>query len=114
MKTITGNINAFVTEYKGESYARAIQALKAGKGRVDDVIDQLSFSHLEMSNHGWTKIGTAEITITFDDDDTVRENLVASLKAQKAEVLATAQAEATRIEERIQSLLAIEFDGGAA
>lgn len=111
MKTITGALNAYVTEHSQESYVLALQALKTGEGDEKSVIDQLSFSCIDMSSCGWTKIGTAEIAVTFDDDDTVRENLVASLKAQKAEVLATAQAKATRIEERIQSLLAIEWDG---
>lgn len=111
MKTITGTINAFVTESRQESYALALQALKTGEGDEKSVIEQLSFSCLDMSSCGWTKIGTAEITITFDDDDTVRDSLVAGLKAKKAEILATAQAEATRIEEKIQSLLAIEWDG---
>lgn len=112
MKTIAGTLNAYVTEHNQEPYALAIQALKDGGRNEKSVIDLLALSPFDMTAHGWTKIGTAEIAVTFDDDDTVRENLVASLKAKKAEVLATAQAEATRIEERIQSILAIEWDGG--
>lgn len=111
MKTITGTLNAYVTDYRMEKYLRELEAVKAGKGDENQLINAIEFTLTDMSSEGWTKIGRAEITVTFDDDDTVRENLVASLKAQKAEVLATAQAEATRIEERIQSLLAIEWDG---
>lgn len=111
MKTITGTLNAFVTEYRQESYASKLQSVKSGNGDANDLIDVISFSDMDMSGKGWTKIGTAEITVTFDDDDTVRDNLVSGLKAKKAEILATAQDEATRIEEKIQSLLAIEWDG---
>ena len=111
MKTITGTIDAYVTYYSMEPYRRELEAVKAGKGTTSALVDALSFAMVDMTDGNWTKIGTAEITVTFDDDDTVRSNLVASLKAKKAGILATAQAEATRIEERIQSLLAIEWDG---
>ena len=58
---------------------------------------------------GWVKIGTATVTVTFDDDNTITGNLIDSLKAKKAKTLADAQVEANAIEQKIQSLLAIEY-----
>ena len=58
---------------------------------------------------GWVKVGTATVTVTFDDDNTITGNLIDSLKEKKAKTLADAQVEANAIEQKIQSLLAIEY-----
>lgn len=60
------------------------------------------------SKEGYVMVGTAAIEITLLPKKEVTSRAVASLREQKAHVLATAQAEATRIEGQIQSLLAIE------
>lgn len=54
--------------------------------------------------------GTAEITVTLLDSKSMTVGAVKSLRAEKSRILAEAQREATRIEERIQSLLAIEYE----
>lgn len=66
-----------------------------------------SLSYYPQKIEGWTKVGTAQITVTFDDDDEIIGNMVDALKAQKQKVQADAQVEINRIEERIQSLLAL-------
>ena len=57
--------------------------------------------------YGWVKVGTATVTVTFDDDNTITGNLIDSLKEKKSKTLADAQVEANAIEQKIQSLLAI-------
>ena len=52
--------------------------------------------------------GMARIEIELLPQKEITTKAVATLRQQKEQVLATAQAEATRIEGQIQSLLAIE------
>lgn len=59
---------------------------------------------------GYVMVGHAEITVELIDRKTMTAGAVQSLRAEKSRVLAEAQREATRIEERIQSLLAIEYE----
>lgn len=59
------------------------------------------------SKDGYVMVGTAEITVTLLDRKDMTVGAVKSLRAEKAKILAEAQREATRIEERIQSLPAI-------
>lgn len=74
----------------------------------------MTFFDATETDASWIKVGTAEVVVTLDDDDTVRENLVDSLRKEKSKVLAEAQAKATQIEDRIQSLLAISWNGQSA
>ena len=59
------------------------------------------------ANEGYTLVGTAEVTVTFLDKNTMVNSHIASLKKQKSKVLAEAQVAANQIEEQIQSLLAL-------
>ena len=63
-----------------------------------------------LSKDGYVMVGTAEITVTLLGRKSMTAGAVKSLRAEKARILAEAQREATRIEERIQSLLAIEYE----
>ena len=58
---------------------------------------------------GWVKVGIATVTVTFDDDNTITGNMIDLLMAKKSKTLADAQVEANAIEQKIQSLLAIEY-----
>lgn len=79
------------------------------------VLDALSFSSLDsMENIGWTRVGIARIVVEIVDEQRIVANKVTSLRAEKVKVVADATAKATEIERRIQSLLALPFDGGAA
>lgn len=61
-------------------------------------------------------VGEAEITITLFPHEDVLKGAVSGLRAQQKKVVADAQAESTRIERQIQSLLAITHEtiGSAA
>lgn len=58
-------------------------------------------------DNGFSKVGTAEVTITLHDPDDLIANKVEALRAEKQQTLADAQAKATRLESQIQQLLAI-------
>lgn len=61
-------------------------------------------------NNGFSKVGTAEVTITLHDPDDLIANKVEALRAEKQQTLADAQARATRLESLIQQLLAITHE----
>jgi hypothetical protein len=56
----------------------------------------------------WVKVGSAEVTITFDDPAEVTENQIASLRAAKKKVQADCEIALMQLDGQIQSLLAIE------
>ena len=62
---------------------------------------------------GYIMVGMARIEIELLPQKEITTKAVATLRQQKEQVLATAQAEATRIEGQIQSLLAIEHVSAA-
>lgn len=59
------------------------------------------------ANEGYIQVGTAKVEIELMQRDEINNGAVVALRKQKAAVLAKAQNEATEIEQRIQSLLAI-------
>lgn len=66
-------------------------------------------STLDMGEHGWTKIGTAEITLHIIDRDTLVTNKIDALKAEAAKTRAEAVMRCNEIESQIQNLLAITY-----
>lgn len=59
---------------------------------------------------GYIQVGTAEVEITLHSSEESTKNAVAALTRKKESVLANAQAEATEIERKIQTLLAITYE----
>jgi len=100
MRTITGTLNAY--SYQG--WAKPAELI--ANEDVNRSISSLLLS-TNGSADGYVKLGTAQITVTFDDDDKIVDNMVVALKAQKQKVQADAQVEINRLDERIQSLLAL-------
>ena len=100
MRTITATVNASVF---------------GGYATPDELIKQdpeQAVSRINLQSDvpdGWVKVGTATVTVTFDDDNTITGSLIETLKAKKAKTLADAQVEENAIEQKIQSLLAIEY-----
>ena len=56
----------------------------------------------------WTKVGTAEITVTFGDHEKIIGTQIAMLQAAKRKVQADCEVALNQLEGQIQSLLAIE------
>jgi hypothetical protein len=106
MKTITGKTKAWLSEsgspdaLLGDNHGAAVSSL--------------SFCSWDMKSVGWTYVGEATITVDIPDHDTLIGNKVESLRAEKQQILAEAQAKATQLEGQIQKLLAITYTPEAA
>ena len=101
-RTITTTLNVVASQYCGftpTDYATADgQTLAQGLAYWP--------THFTLDS-GYSKVGTAEVTITLHDPDDLIANKVEALRAEKQQTLADAQAKATRLERQIQQLLAI-------
>ncbi len=100
MKTITATVNASV--YGG--YTTPEELIRQDP---DQAVSRINLS-ADVPD-GWVKVGTATVTVTFHDDNTITGNMIDLLRAKKSKTLADAQVEANAIEQKIQSILAIEY-----
>ena len=73
-----------------------------------ELVDLLYFQNADMSSYGWTRVGTAEISITLDDCKEVTANQVAILQGQLKEMRAEHQQAQNRMTKQIHELLAID------
>lgn len=101
MKTLTSKTKAWITPYSMIGPAD-LRTMKNADG--------LSFHSHDMTKAGWTYAGEAEITIQFVDEKTLVGNKVEALRNELAAVRAKAQADAIRIESKINDLLAIGYE----
>ena len=102
MKTSKATLTAFASEYS------PFRPDRIGVDTDEVVVGYLSFFNRPIGS-GWTRVGTAEITVTFDNSDTITLSKIESLREEKKRVLAAAEAKATSIEGQIQSLLALPY-----
>lgn len=65
--------------------------------------DGMVLSGLDMSDHGWIRLGKARIEVELDLDD-LPQQAIKALRIKKEELMAKAQMELNRIEEQIQKL----------
>ena len=65
--------------------------------------DGMVLSNIDMSDHGWVRLGKARIEVELDMDD-LPQQAVKALRLKKEELMARAQLELTRIEDEIQKL----------
>ena len=73
----------------------------------DQLLRDVVFIDLDMTDCGYTKIGTATIEFDLIDRSEMVDNKVAALRAELQGVKADAQVKVQRLEEQLQSLLAI-------
>lgn len=104
MKKIEGTIGVWLA---GDGYGP--EEIKRDGAKA---INKLQFSNLDMSSHGWTRIGTAEVTLSLMSEDKMVESKVASMRAEIQSIRATSENAITRLQEKIQSLLAITNEAG--
>ena len=89
------------------SYELLIHASKDWQNNV-----VFSAKSCDMSDYGYTYIGiTKTVTIEFEapDDFNLTEFEIEALRKQQKKIQADAQRQVVEIEERIQSMLAIEY-----
>jgi hypothetical protein len=65
------------------------------------------YTNANMTNCGYTQIGTGEIHCTFLTRDEIQKGAIDSLKAQVQEVKAKAEKEVMQLQDKINQLLAI-------
>lgn len=73
----------------------------------DRLVRILGFSAVDMTDCGWSKVGTAEVLITLDDTDQMVANKVEALRKEITKVRAYAEFKAVQLEAKVQQLLAI-------
>ena len=102
---ITGTMGVLVAPYAGFDPAHPEESAFNTLTKVDLDSDGQVSSY--WAGQGYIQVGTAKIEIELMQRDEINNGAVVALRKQKAAVLARAQNEATEIEQRIQSLLAI-------
>jgi hypothetical protein len=72
----------------------------------------LNFDRLDstMDSVGWVKVGTAEVTVTYTDENELREKAAEAILEQMREAAAKYQAMQTELQDRLNKLLAIGYE----
>ena len=65
------------------------------------------YTNANMTNCGYTQVGTGEVNCSFFTRNEIQQGAVDSLKAQVQKVKAEAEKEVTKLNDKIQQLLAI-------
>lgn len=97
MITITGELIAYISPYS------SLNPLDVG---AHTPLHSFVFVAGDMGKE-YTRMGTAQVTLTLSDKDAMVRNKVEALRAQLWEVRAAAQLKAKEIEGEIQKLMAI-------
>ena len=99
-KQISGTTGAWITDYQS-----------IGVINRADAAASLAYSDNDnMTSVGWTKVGTATITVELLDQNELIDGKVTALRAQAKEVAFQAAQHTKRIEDEISNLLAIGCD----
>jgi hypothetical protein len=101
-KKIKGRIDAWITN---RGYPAAADLFTADEA---EILNDVFYSTLDMSESGWVKVGTAEITVTLDEPPEIASKQIAALQGQLEEMRAEHQLQQTALLGRINNLLAIE------
>ena len=104
MKTITATIPAYITN----SYCTLDSLEKCSPERAISALGLYQPDADGNAINGWIKVGMAEVTVTFDDQDVIVGSQVAMLKAAKQKVHADCEVALNQLEAQIQRLLCIE------
>ena len=95
MKTITGQIGAWLSSYN----------VNADTSDVNN----LFFANSDMTTNGWVRVGDATVTVELVSDTDLLTGQLAMLEEAERRVKADAQAKLNEIEGQRQRLLAIEY-----
>jgi hypothetical protein len=98
-RKITGTLFVSLSEYSDPERLKDKDDAKA--------LLALTFSQCDLSSSGYSKAGTATVTVTLDDEKQLIENKADSLRAEIKKVRAESQNAITKLTEKLNSLLAI-------
>ena len=102
MNTITGKVNAYITDYstiRPEEFAQP----------NDRLIPKFYYSTANGIPTGWTLAGEATIIVQLVDQDEIITNKVAALNGQLQKHRADSHVVEKRLEDQISKLLAISY-----
>lgn len=105
MRTVTAQVNAYVA-----NQFTSIDDLY--NGPPTEVINALKFYYKEdpkLVPDCWVLAGTAEVTLTLNDPDSLIESKVESIKTELKKEMAESEIKCNRFREQIQQLLAITY-----
>jgi hypothetical protein len=74
----------------------------------DQLVRETALINLDMTSQGYTKIGTATIEFDLIDRNELIDNKIVALRAELQGVKAEAQVKVQKLEDQLNSLLAIE------
>lgn len=94
-------VPVYLTDRNRSEYLRAT----TDQERLDKSL--LYFGPLDMSNY-WTKLGTAEVIVTWAPESNIREAELASVDSQIEQIEKAARQEVNRLREYRSTLLCIE------
>jgi hypothetical protein len=105
MKTITATVPAWISNHTATLKTLSEETQERA---VSDLIFWAPHSDDSTGPETWVKVGTAEITVTFDSAEKIICTQIATLRAAKRKVQADCEVALNQLEGQIQSLLAIE------
>ena len=107
--TFTVNTRAWRTN-SWTTFDELVRAVEEGRA---DAINLMYINNNMSDCEGWAEVGTAQITVTLFDRDTVMGKELEGLKAQLQTVRADNHMRENAILDRISKLQAIEYTGEA-
>ena len=105
MTTYTGTLHAYITN----SWT-TLDSISNSELPVSDMM----YSKHEMSASGWTKVGSAKVTVTMFPESIVLAGMVESIDAQIKRTHAEAESKINLLKEKKQSLLAITMESSSS
>ena len=105
MNTFTQTVTAWIPghcSFTPSDFAAQKSGIAGALGYTED-------PNSSMGEHGWTKVGIAEITLHLIDNDQMVLNKIDALKAEAKKTRADAAVRCNEIENQIQNLLAITY-----
>ena len=103
MKTLTHTVKAWLPDRR--SYVDI---------DCDSSLELLFYTSIDMSGNGYIHVGEATITVRLETDrDTITKNMISGLRGSQQKIRAQAEQEINEIEQKIQNLLAITYEGDA-
>lgn len=81
------------------------------KGETQEAANRAVLAQHDMTDSGWTKVGTARVTIELPSIDDMQSAQLAALKAQLQKERAESQVRQNAILEAISKLTCLEWEG---
>jgi alkylated DNA nucleotide flippase Atl1 len=107
----TGTIDAWITSEDDVSFKDIVDMAKSGD--ETRAVGEMAYCRLKMSGCGWTKVGTATITVEMMDETDVNSAQMDVLKAELQNIRADNQRRENAILDRISKLSALTYEVSA-